>query len=570
MNMMKRTLLFFFIGCAMWVNAQKVLSENLGPKVKVYWDAENKKLHSTGCYYTDEIRPETTEKHGKWLFYGLNGALEEERYYYRNRVHGKQTVFFPNKKAKQVYFSTFNVPDSTFKEYNEQGTLIIQGNYNLGSPEGKWMFYYPDSTVWKEEFVSNDTTYLMSYYQNDKNHTQTVIKGNGTVISYFQSGAIKESYEFKNGLRNGPFFEQLASGVTAISGEFLNGKKQGTWTFNFADGSLEKKQGFVQDSLDGEYLVMYPNGVTQTTGNYRMGKKHGLWNWNMQNGDVEMRGSFDNNLQDGDWNYYFSTGELSYNAHFSKGLKSGLWEYFYKDGQPFRKGSYARDMKEGEWQTWYEDGTLLMAGKYHFDKEVGEWKNYWPNGRIKNQSYYTSGKLNGAWYSFSPEGKLQLFGRYKKDLKKGKWTEFYANGQKKEEITYAIKKLKNASNDVVALGFKDVRSVEHGKYRAYSQVDYKIKETGRYTSGNKVGKWTNFYPGGVVPAVVSNYKKGLLHGVFCQYDRRGNKMNEIHYKKGLKDGWFIVYGKSGAPIVKKMFKKGHELQRVNAEDMFMP
>lgn len=70
--------------------------------------------------------------------------------------------------------------------------------------------------------------------------------------------------------------------------------------------------------------------------------------------------------------------------------------------------------------------------------------------------------------------------------------------------------------------------------------------------------------------MVSNYKKGLLHGVFCQYDRRGNKMNEIHYKKGLKDGWFIVYGKSGAPIVKKMFKKGHELQRVNAEDMFMP
>lgn len=47
-------------------------------------------------------------------------------------------------------------------------------------------------------------------------------------------------------------------------------------------------------------------------------------------------------------------------------------------------------------------------------------------------------------------------------------------------------------------------------------------------------------------------------------------MNEIHYKNDLKDGWFIVYGKNGNILVKKMFKKGHELQKINAEDMFMP
>jgi len=550
--------------------SQKVLSENLSPKVKVYWDAENRKLHSSGSYYIDERHPETTEKHGKWLFYSLSGTLEEERNYYRNRVHGKQTIYFPNKKIKQVYYSKFNVADSIFKEFNEAGTLIMQGYYELGSPTGKWLYYYPDSSLWKEEWVSNDTTYLISYFENNKDHTQTVIKGNGSVISYFLSGSIKESYQFKNGLKNGPFIEQLASGVTAISGSFLNGKKHGKWVFNFPDGSLEKSQSFAEDSLDGPYVVNYPNGGIQTEGRYTMGKKQGRWTWNSPEGKLEMTGSFKDNLQDGDWNYYFSSGELSYNAHYKEGKKVGLWEYFYKDGQAFRRGTYDNDKKEGRWQTWYEDGTLLMDGKYHLDKETGEWKNFWPNGRVKNQSYYTSGKLNGAWYSFSPEGKLQLFGRYKKDLKKGKWTEFYTNGMKKEEITFAIKKLKNAANDVVAMGFKETRSVEHGKYRAYSQIDYKVKEKGRFASGEKTGTWTNFYPGGVVPAVVSNYKKGALHGLFCQYDRRGNKMNEIHYKKGLKDGWLIVYGKNGASIVKKKYKNGHELQRINAEDMFMP
>jgi len=567
---MKTTVLFSALCMFSSGLSQKVLSENLGPKVKVYWDSDNKKLHSTGCYYTDDIRLNTSEKHGKWLFYSTDGVLEEERYYYRNRVHGKQTVFFANKTIKQVSYAKFNLPDSVFKEYDDKGTLLIHGAYDLGLPTGKWSFYYSDSSLWKEELVSNDTTYLMSYFLNDEQHTQTVAKGNGTVVTYFQSGGVKESYSFLNGLRNGPFFEQLASGVIAIKGEFLDGKKHGKWSFNYPDGALEKRQEFVADSLEGEYLVLYPNGIVQTEGKYKLGKKQGPWIWRMQDGNLEMTGSFDKDLQDGDWTYYFSSGELSYNAHYAKGLKSGFWEYFYKDGQSYRNGSFVKDLKEGRWQTWYEDGTLLMTGNYHLGKEVGNWKNYWPNGRVKNQAYYSSGKLNGAWYSFTPEGKLHLFGRYKKDLKKGKWTEFYANGMRKEERTYAIKKVKNQANDVVALGFKDLRSVEHGNYRAYSQVDYTVKESGKYASGNKVGKWTNFYPGGIVPAVVTNYKKGQLHGMFSQYDRRGNKMNEIHYKKGLKDGWLVVYGRNGEPIVKKRFSKGIELQRLNAQDMFAP
>lgn len=552
------------------VFAQKILPENLSPKVKLFWDADNKKINATGCYYVDENHPQTTEKHGKWLFYSYEGKLEEERYYFRNRVHGKQTVYHPNKKIKQVYYSKFNVPDSVFKEYNDQGTLIMQGNYDLGSPEGNWLYYYSDSSLWKQEFVSNDTTYLITYFNNDSLHTKTVVNGDGEVTTFYVSGVVKESYTFMDGLRHGPFVEYLASGRPSIQGEFSKGKKHGEWLFYFADGTLEKQQGFLEDSLHGPYIVNYSNGNLKTKGNYQVGKKQGAWVWNMESGDVEMQGSFNNNLQDGDWTYYFSTGELSYNAHFNNGLKTGLWEYFYKDGQEFRKGLYANDLKEGLWQTWYEDGTQLMEGKYHLGKEIGQWKNYWPNGRVKNQSYYSSGNLNGAWYSFSPEGKLLLFGRYKKNLKKGKWTEFYNNGMKKEEVTYAIKKIKNKSKDIVALGFKEVRSVQHGKYKAYSQVDYKIKESGRFRSGNKTGKWVNFYPGGVVPAVSSNFKNGKLHGVFCQYDRRGNKMNEIHYKNDLKDGWFIVYGKNGNILVKKMFKKGHELQKINAEDMFMP
>ena len=62
---MKYLWLFFLVFLSQTLHSQKVLPENLGPKVKVFWDANNKRIHSTGCYYLDEINPKTTEKHGK-------------------------------------------------------------------------------------------------------------------------------------------------------------------------------------------------------------------------------------------------------------------------------------------------------------------------------------------------------------------------------------------------------------------------------------------------------------------------------------------------------------------------
>ena len=70
----------------------------------------------------------------------------------------------------------------------------------------------------------------------------------------------------------------------------------------------------------------------------------------------------------------------------------------------------------------------------------------------------------------------------------------------------------------------------------------------------KHGTWTNYYPGGVVPTIVSQYRYGRLHGVFKQYDRYGRIVYEIHYKHGLKDGPFYAFKAIGQLITKKLFK----------------
>jgi len=59
---------------------QVVLKENLTKKVSLFWDFNKLQLQATGSYYKDEI-DETTDKHGKWLYYDRLGELEEERKY---------------------------------------------------------------------------------------------------------------------------------------------------------------------------------------------------------------------------------------------------------------------------------------------------------------------------------------------------------------------------------------------------------------------------------------------------------------------------------------------------------
>ena len=547
----------------------KVLKENLSPKVRIFWDAQNKHMQGYGAYFTSVATPQTTEKHGKWLFYSYDGVLEEEANYYRNRLYGKRNFYYPNKQLKQESYFKFNVPDSIYREYAADGQIQVRGQFELGSPVGIWEYFYADGHPKSVELVQNDTVYLQAYWKEDSTHQQTIKDGNGRIINYFVDGTVKELYTFQDGLKTGPFEERTANGVLSVGGAFQKGKKDGTWEFYRFDGMLEKSVSYRADSLDGVYLVMANQTDTLTSGTYEMGLKTKQWKWFTEEGKLDMEGYFDKGKQDSIWHYYFSTGQLSYIAHFKSDLRTGNWTYYYPNGALYRTGSYLNDLRNGTWQTWYEDSTLLMTGKYLNGKEEGEWLNYWESGRLKDKTTFHEGLLDGAWESYAPDGVLKLKGAYKTDHKVGEWISYFNNGRIKEKQHYKVFTQKNVADGMAIMGLKETVSDFHGSYEAYSQVDYQIKESGKYYHGLKHGTWINYYPGGVVPTIVSQYKYGRLHGVFKQYDRYGRLVYEIHYKHGLKDGPFFAYNENGQLISKKMFRQGKELG-ANGQDSFSP
>ena len=187
-----RAIIFLFIAVFSFsAFSQGVNADNQTEIERLYWDGGKKHLNCKGSYYIDDIIGSTNEKHGKWRFYDFNGELTEERNYFRDRVHGKQLTFHKDKALKTEAFFVYNVPDSSFKEWNEKGALIVSGHYQLGSPDADWLYYFEDGRLEKRQLISNDTVYLIELFDRDSLHTQIIQDGNGEIKKYYVSGGLK-------------------------------------------------------------------------------------------------------------------------------------------------------------------------------------------------------------------------------------------------------------------------------------------------------------------------------------------------------------------------------------------
>lgn len=555
--MVKYAYLVLLIFGGVNVQSQKILEENLTEKDIFYWDSSHKKIQSTGTYYKDFYQT-TIEKHGQWFYYNEDGFLEEERNYYRDFLHGKTELFYPNKQKKEEGYFYFDVQDSIYRKWNEDGVLLTEGYYYRGFPSGEWKEFYDDGTPKSITLYEDTLEKLISFWIPDSAHTQTIIKGTGTKYTIFNTGDLKEWVNYKDSLKHGPSVEWSISGVALVESNFKNGILDSNWIQRYASGQLQKTCNYLNGTLDGEYATYYENGDPNTEGIYVEGKKNGFWRWYTENGTIDMEGTFENDVQHGDWKYFFDSGELSYNAHFDFGKRSGFWEYFYRGGEKYREGNYLDDLKEGIWTTYYEDGTILMQGAYFEGLEDGVWVNNWEKGDVKNQSSFKNGQLHGPWYSYFEDGNLHLYGEYKKNLKTGQWVDYFENGNPKDIVTYKI--FRKKSKVRIIDDMVDYQSLKHGRSISFSEKDLEKTEEGNYKKGEKDGPWIAYHPGGYTVAVITEYKDGILEGSMSTFDRKGRIVQLAEYKDGVRHGRFVIYDRNEDVLYEKKFAFGYEVK----------
>jgi antitoxin component YwqK of YwqJK toxin-antitoxin module len=540
------------------VGQVKVDKKNLSKPQYEFWDKNKTVVKGVGCFYKDKVN-RTTKKHGTWRYFSKEGQPEEEINYFIDSLHGRCLSFWNGKLPKQESYFYLGVPDSSFKNWNNKGVLILDGYYDYGNKADIWYSYYDNGKPMAVEKFIAGVGILDDFWLNDSLHSHTIINGFGSTKTYFKSGKLKEVFTVKKGLKNGVYKEYSARGALLTDGVFKTGFKDSCWTTYYTNERVEKIACYKQDTLYGDYLTYYENGLLKIHGNFSQGLKTGDWFWYNEEGQLDSEGAFESDLQNGVWKYYFASGELSYKAFFSNGKKEGEWEYYYSKNRPFKRGKYSNNLKEGIWKTWYETGSLLMEGSYLQDKEEGVWNNYWDNGKLKNTTTFSQGKLNGKWLSYSPFGKLKVEGEYKNDLQIGKWIEWYENGRPKEIINYKIVRKKSKANDLILKGRVKKLSVQHGEFVTFSNKDFQVTEEGKYRNGEKHGIWYAYHPGGRLIAVQNEYKKGKLDGLSQQFDRRGKKIQSSVYKKGRLNGPMRLYNEKGKLTKEVIFKDGKKV-----------
>lgn len=546
-------------------------------EVITYWNKEKTQLRSVGSYKTHGAS-RIGEKTGDWKFYYPNGELQEISEYFEGKLNGEYRSFYASGKLKIKGYFTLGLPDSTFEAFYFNGKLAEKGSYktvpyinikdtvqllkNIEKTDAiksiktnNWTYYYMNGKIMEETlFKDIDTNeYIINYYDTSGN---IIVKnGSGKLKTHYPSGKVKTEETIHKGMKNGVSILYKPSGEIRRKGHYKNGKMDSIWEETYiTKAQVYQIKGYKEGVKNGPFKEFTIDGKPNIIGHYLNDKKDGDWTYYYINNKVDMQGAFKNDEQHGYWTYYYPKGQVYYEGNYVNGQKDGDWKFYYNNGNTWREGTYKLDQKNGLWTTLYESGQKSMEGSFKNNLENELWHSWYENGQLKDKGYFNKGKMNSHWDGYYTNGQMKYSGDYDNDYKINKWTYWSVKGKIIEIRNYKLIEKKSGlipdENRIVK------KSVNHGEWVKYSEIDESIVSIEKYSEGKLDGDSKYYFPGGVIENRIVAYKNGLLNGVYKSFDRKGNLTTETHYKDNKKHGDMKIYSRRGKLISHVTYKDG--------------
>jgi len=111
--------------------------------------------------FQGKMTPIGGNKDGYWAYFYEDGKIKAGGNYKLNQMNGLWTCYYPTGgmyKQQEFKFSYFNVPNPNgpYKQWSEEGNLIIQGQFENSSMTGLWEFWNTKGVkVMEIEFSDN-------------------------------------------------------------------------------------------------------------------------------------------------------------------------------------------------------------------------------------------------------------------------------------------------------------------------------------------------------------------------------------------------------------------------------
>ncbi len=215
------------------------------------------------------------------------------------------------------------------------------------------------------------------------------------------------------------------------------------------------------------------------------------------------------------------------------------------------------------------DSVVISEGTMRNGKPDGYWKNYYETGILKSEGNRKNYELDSLWKFYNDEGKIMLEINYLAGKKNGFRVTYQGNETIKENFADDVKQgntLVLFPNGKVKYKTPFVAGLEEGISREYDingniiqLITYKKGyitdrlRINRYDSDSLPhGKWHWYSDDELVLTMEGNFKHGLKHGYFKEYDLDGNLLSATKYVDGEK------------------YEKAEELQKLDVRTDYYP
>lgn len=257
--------------------------------------------------------------------------------------------------------------------------------------------YGQQLTFVKDSIMNN---YMKSGYSNK--HFRPAGKEDGNKWRQGQWKDYEVSNDFAYVMDEGKPKQIFGNFLVYGEGQFVDNKREGVWKFYVLEDKsfkriLQKQITYVNGKKDGSFTYYFPSGNTGVEGRYVSGQLEG-----------EVKS-------------YYEKAQLYGTRLYQNGLKTGRHTYLYPDGKLELEHNFANDILNGLYQTYYPNGKVQESFIYKTRQADGVYKYYYSNGQLWVEKEYKNGLLMNVIGSFDPKGNQ----RDKGTLKDGNGTVNY-------------------------------------------------------------------------------------------------------------------------------------------------
>ena len=207
-------------------------------------------------------------KLGFWRKLDKNGNKVYEGSFDHDVPVGEFRYFYPGGELKALSVMSENGRRSRTTSYYANGRIMAEGTFIDEKKDSLWKFYGEyDGALVSEEYYRNGKKdgKSISYYAGDGKAEQTTwVEGvrNGPWETYYTDGKLKLKCNFKEDRKDGPIKAWHMSGKIWLTGQYVNGEPDGTWTYITEDGQVEKKEYYQKGLLlkTEEFIKKEPEG----------------------------------------------------------------------------------------------------------------------------------------------------------------------------------------------------------------------------------------------------------------------------------------------------------------------